>query len=172
MTESFEAYRTRVLGYLGSRDPIRVQQATPSRLERLVAGVRRPLLTHRPAHDRWSILEIVAHMTDAELAMGWRLRSMLATPGVKLAWFDQDHWARKLDYNSRALRPQLVQFRASREGNLALLRSVPNRRWRTGYGVHELRRRQTVAEFVQLEAAHDLAHLRQIRAILHQGGDS
>jgi hypothetical protein len=171
MTESFEAYRARILGYLGSRDPIRVLQATPSRLEHLVAGVRRPLLTRRAGTASWSILEIVAHMADAELAMGWRLRSILAAPGVGLAWFDQDQWARELDYNSRALRPQLEQFRELRGGNLALLRSIPRRRWRTCYGVHELRGRQTVADFVQMEAAHDIAHLRQIRTVLHTEHD-
>jgi len=170
MTESFDAYRTRILGYLGTRDPLWVQGATPSRLERLVVGVRRPLLTRRPAPGAWSILEIVAHMADAELAMGWRLRNMLADPGVKLAWFDQDRWAQTLEYNTRALRPQLAQFRASREANLALLRAAPRRRWHTCYGVHELRGRQTVAEFVRMEAAHDLAHLRQVRQILAAAG--
>jgi hypothetical protein len=34
------------------------------------------------------------------------------------------------------------------------------------YGVHEVRGRQTVEEFVRLEAAHDLNHLRQIDRIL------
>jgi DinB superfamily len=39
-------------------------------------------LIRRPAPEKWSIAEIVAHLADAELAMGWRLRNMLATPGV------------------------------------------------------------------------------------------
>lgn len=166
MTESFAAYRARLLGYLGDRDPIRVLQATPSRLESRLEGIRRPLLTRRPAPTSWSILEVVAHMADAELAMAWRIRNVLASPGIELAWFDQDRWAAELGYNSRSLRPQLALFRALREGNLALLRSVPQRRWQACYGVHELRGRQTVADFVRMEAAHDLAHLRQIRAIL------
>ena len=168
MAESFQAYRDRILGYLGTRDPIRVQQSTPSKLERLLRGVRRPQLTRRPSSAKWSILEIVSHMADAELAMGWRLRNMLAQPGVRLSWFDQDLWVRRLDYNAQDLRRQLAQFRAYREGNLALLRSVPRRRWGSCYGVHEVRGRQTVTEFVRMEAAHDLAHLRQIGAILEQ----
>jgi predicted metal-dependent hydrolase len=36
------------------------------------------------------------------------------------------------------------------------------------YGVHEVRGRQTVEEFVRLEAAHDLNHLRQIDRILEE----
>jgi hypothetical protein len=34
MTETFEAYRNRVLSYLGDEDPIAVQQATPFQKER------------------------------------------------------------------------------------------------------------------------------------------
>jgi hypothetical protein len=33
MAETFEAYRARVLSYLGHAEPIGVQQATPSQLE-------------------------------------------------------------------------------------------------------------------------------------------
>jgi hypothetical protein len=33
MAETFEAYRTRVLSYLGDEEPISVQQATPSQLD-------------------------------------------------------------------------------------------------------------------------------------------
>ncbi len=57
-------------------------------------------------------------------------------------------------------------FSALRESNLRLLESVPRSRWVECYGVHEVRGRQTVEEFVRLEAAHDLNHLRQIDRIL------
>ena len=57
-------------------------------------------------------------------------------------------------------------FRALRESNLRLLESVPRARWVECYGVHEVRGRQTVEEFIRLEAAHDLNHLRQIDGIL------
>jgi hypothetical protein len=57
-------------------------------------------------------------------------------------------------------------FRALRTANLSLLAGVPRPWWDTCAGVHEVRGRQTVAEFVVLEAAHDLAHLRQIDRIV------
>jgi hypothetical protein len=56
-------------------------------------------------------------------------------------------------------------FRALRESNLRLLESVPPERWVECYGVHEVRGWQTVEEFVRLEAALDLNHLRQIDRI-------
>lgn len=166
MAESFDDYRERVLGYLGTRDPVRVLQSTPSRLEAVAGGLRRPRSIRRPAPGKWSILEIVAHMGDAELAFGWRVRSVLATPGAALAWFDQDLWAERLSYANRRMRSELERFRALREGNLELIRGVPEPTWSQCYGVHELRGRQTLSDFILLEAGHDLNHLRQIRRIL------
>jgi hypothetical protein len=166
MPESFAEYQARILSYLGSRDPIRVQRLTPAALERRVIGVPRARLIRRPAPAKWSITEIVAHMADAELAMGWRLRGMLATPGVGLAWWDQDRWADRLAYAAGSARSATELFRALRLSNLRLLAAVPRSWWDKCYGVHEVRGRQTVAQFVALEAAHDLNHLRQIDRIL------
>ena len=67
MAETFEAYRTRVLSYLGDEEPIGVQQATPSQLDRRLRDVVPEELIRRPAPEKWSIAEIVAHLADAEL---------------------------------------------------------------------------------------------------------
>ena len=107
--------------------------------------------------------------TFAECANVWgtrRLRNMLANPGVALTWWDQDVWAQRLGYAQQDASLSAAVFRALRESNLRLLESVPRARWVECYGVHEVRGRQTVEEFVRLEAAHDLNHLRQIDRIL------
>jgi len=172
MAETFEEYRDRVLGYLGDLDPITVQQQTPERLAALLKGVPAGTLGFRPAPRKWCIHEIVVHMADAELAMGWRLRNMLASPGVQLPWFDQDVWSEALEYRNRDLARALELFGSLRRSNLELLLSMPRSRWDSHHGVHSLRGRQTVAEFVRLEAAHDLDHLQQIERILAGRGTS
>ena len=112
MAETFEAYRTRVLSYLGDEEPIGVQQATPSQLDRRLRDVAPEELIRRPAPEKWSIAEIVAHLADAELAMGWRLRNMLANPGVALTWWDEAAWAERL-----ARRMRVAVSAAGRDGS-------------------------------------------------------
>ena len=169
MVETFDEYRIRVLSYLGDQDPIVVQQATPLQLDRRLRNVAREELIRRPVPEKWSIAEIAAHLADAELAMGWRLRNMLANPGVALMWWDQAVWADRLGYARQDVSLSAALFRALRESNLLLLESVPRKQWVECYGVHEVRGRQTVEEFVRLEAAHDLNHLQQIDRILSSG---
>src|SRR5262245_53571639 len=168
MTESFAEYRQRVLGYLGRRDPMRVLATTPKRLAGLIKGQRRPALARRPAPGKWSTVEIVAHLADAELAFGWRIRSMLASPGVSLAWWDEHLWSQKCVYARVPVRESLATFSALRSSNLALLRRVPQAARAAAYGVHDKRGRQSVREFVVLEAAHDLNHLSQIQGLLQR----
>jgi DinB superfamily len=170
MTESFPEYRTRVLGYLGSRDPVGVLRVTPGQLARLLTGASRAALTTRPAPGKWSVLEIVGHLADAELALSWRLRNAIAAPGVALAWWDEAVWAERLGYQAISWRVSLGRFKALRLANLALLRSLPLAAWDGSYGTHPTRGRQSVREFVTLEAAHDLNHLRQIRALITPEG--
>jgi hypothetical protein len=169
MAETFEQYRKRLLGYLGTRDPIQVQRRTPGKLERLFTGVSRTVLTARATPRKWSATEIVAHLADAELAMSWRLRSMIASPGVSLPWWDEGVWAVRLRYQFTPWRESLARFKALRLANLALLRGMPTSYWDQCYGSHEKRGRQTVRDFVTLEAAHDLNHLRQIESLVSSG---
>jgi hypothetical protein len=51
MAETFEAYRTRVLRYLGDEEPIAVQQATSSQLDRRLRDVVPEQLIRRPAPE-------------------------------------------------------------------------------------------------------------------------
>ncbi len=129
MTETFPEYRLRVLGYLGSRDPVRVLRGTPGRLTRLLTGAPRAVLAARPAPGRWSVLEIVAHLADAEMAMSWRIRNAITTPGVLLAWCDEALWADRLGYQQTPWRTSLTLFKSLRVSNLALLRSLPAAAW-------------------------------------------
>jgi len=170
MPETFDEYRTRVLSYLGDQDPLEVQRATPGQLAQRLDGVADSDFARRPRAEKWSIVEIVAHLADAELAMGWRVRNMLSNPGVALTWWDEAQWAERLAYSVQPVRYSLRTFTALRESNLRLLESVDRSRWIECYGMHEVRGRQTVEEFVRLEAAHDLNHLMQIDEILGRRG--
>ena len=166
MSESFAQYRARVLGYLGSRDPVGVLRVTPGQLGRLLTGASRTVLAARPSVGKWSVVEIVAHLADAELAFSWRIRNAIASPGAALSWWDEAVWAERLGYQAIPWRSSVGSFKALRFANLALLRSLPPASWDACYGTHATRGRQSVRDFVTLEAAHDLNHLRQIRAII------
>jgi hypothetical protein len=165
MQETVQEYTQRLLNYAEGKDPLRLQQAAPKRLALLVKGKTRKQLTRRPAPDKWSIAEIMAHLADAELAISWRIRQILSKNAVSIQAYDQEVWAKTFDYAHRDPRQSLANFRTLREANVALLKSVPRKLW-DNYGVHEERGNESISHLVRMVAGHDLNHLQQIQRIL------
>ena len=164
MKETPQQYVRRILGQAGTQAPLKVQRATPRKLERLLDGLTRSQMRKRPAPGKWSIAEIVAHLADAELVGGYRIRMMLSKSGTRIQAMDQEDWARDGEYQKRDPGQSLATFRALREHNLRLLKSIPRGKW-SHYGLHAERGRETIKRYFRLYAGHDLNHLRQIAAI-------
>jgi len=165
MPETAQQYTERLFSYTAAKDPLRLQQAAPAKLASLVKGKTRKQLTRRPAADKWSIAEIMGHLADAEVAIAWRIRQVLSSNAIPIQAYDQDAWANTFAYAKRDPRQSLASYRALREANLALLRSVPRKLWEN-YGIHQERGNESVSHIVRMVAGHDLNHLRQIEAIL------
>src|SRR6202022_58093 len=103
---------------------VKVQAGTGKKIERLVKGSAASRLRKRPAPDKWSVVEIVAHLADTEIGVACRGRSLRRAPGQPTPSFSQDAWVAGGRYASRDPRKCLEQFRPLREANLALLKSL------------------------------------------------
>jgi hypothetical protein len=165
MNETPQQYTQRVVGYIEGKQPLAVQAATAKQLDRLIKGVPTSKLRKRPAPDKWSVSEIVAHLADAEIVGGFRMRLILGAPGTPVAAFDQDSWVVSGHYEKRDPRKSVEQFRVVREANLSLLKSLKPEQWKH-YGLHSERGQETIEHIVRMFAGHDLNHLQQIERIL------
>jgi uncharacterized damage-inducible protein DinB len=165
MQETPQQYTHRILGYAQDKDALRVQRSTAAKLSALVKGLDKRRLLKRPAPGKWSVVEILAHLADTEMVMGWRIRSILGDSGTPVQAYDQDVWATTFNYRRRNPKVSLETFRVLRESNLALLKSVPKSLW-GNYGMHQERGKETIAHLVRLVAGHDLNHLGQVESIV------
>lgn len=165
MKETPQQYTRRMLAYMKGKRPLVVQAATANRLKHLIKNVSTAKMRRRPAPDKWSINEILAHLADSEIIIGFRLRLILGAPGSHIAAVDQDAAVRSGHYEKRNPRKSIEQFRVVREANLALLKSLTPEQWKH-YGIHSDRGQETIEHIVRLYAAHDLNHLQQIEKVL------
>ena len=165
MNETAQQYTQRMTSYVEGKQPLAIQAATAKKLERLIKGVPASKLRKRPAAGKWSVSEIVAHLGDAEIVIGFRMRLILGAPGTPIAAFDQDSWVISGHYEKRDPRKSVEQFRVLREANLALLKSLTPEQWKH-YGMHAERGQETVEHIVRMIAGHDINHLQQIDRIL------
>jgi len=165
MQETPQQYRQRILANLEGQEPVKVQAATAGRLERLVRGATRQRLARRPAPGKWSVNEIVAHLSETEIVVGYRMRMIAGAPGTPIQAFDQDAWAAAGNYAARDTKKSLALFRAVREANLEWLRRLRPEQWEH-YGMHAERGQESIEMAVNMIAGHDLNHLRQVEALL------
>jgi len=165
MKETVQEYIQRIQGKLASQDPLKVQSTTAKKLARLIKGAAPAKLRKRPAPEKWSPAEILAHLADAEIVVSWRIRAILGAPGTPIQAFDQDAWVAAGHYGKRDARKSLEQFRVLRDTNLALYKMLTPEQWKH-YGMHAERGEETIERIVGMMAGHDINHLEQIERLL------
>ena len=178
MKETPQEYIKRITGYIEGRQPLKVQAATPRKLERLIKGVPVSKLRKRPAPGKWSVVEILAHLADTEIVGGFRIRMILGAPGAPIAGFNQDAWVASGHYNKRDPHKSLEQFWVLREGNLVLLKSItprtveasrsPFRAWRRDGGAHRADVRRSRPQSRSPNRAHPRAARMNIGELLRR----
>jgi hypothetical protein len=156
-----DAYRRFLLAALGDRDPAEALAEGPATMRRLVAEAGDDLRV-RPEPAEWSVLELLAHLADAELIIAARLRWIAAEDEPEIAPYDQDLWVsrlREIDEDPEVL---LGAYEANRRWNLAFWRRLPVAD-RARVGHHRERGPESVELTFRLAAGHDAVHLGQAR---------
>jgi hypothetical protein len=118
-------------------------------------------LDFAPAPDQWSMRQIMSHLADAEAVGVMRFRQLLAEENPKLEAWDQEAWAKNLDYNRRKTSQALETFRRNRAENYELLKPLPETAFERA-GVHSERGPLTVRTLLQTYADHAESHARQL----------
>ena len=140
-------------------------RSTALDLVSLVSGADPGPLRRAPAPGEWPAAVVVAHLADAELVYSVRARTILAVDRPFLAAFDEQAWAARAAGLDADVRDTLQRWRLLRDANVRLFASLDEGEW-AREGVHEERGPITLADLAGILAAHDRAHLDQIRAAL------
>jgi hypothetical protein len=159
-----DPYTKRILSNILGKDVMKVYAATPARLRSLTRGLAAKQISTPPATGRWSIAFIISHLYDAECAMGYRIRKVIAEPGSHLQAYDENKWANSLHYDEADWNEKLECFTVLRRSHVSLLRQLSHAEWQR-YGFHEERGKETVERMVQMVAGHDSNHVKQVAGI-------
>src|SRR2546429_9024627 len=80
MNETAQQYIQRITAHVEGKQPLAVQGATAKKLARIIKGLPKAKLRKRPAPDKLSVNEILAHFADTEIVFGFRVRVVLGCP--------------------------------------------------------------------------------------------
>src|SRR5438067_8081617 len=109
---------------LGRRNPMSALAAAPSAFRRALVRASRRRLARRPARREWSATEVLGHLLDAEVTLGFRIRKLAAEPGGTIVAWDQEKWTDGLRHHRADARTLLAAYTALRAANLEQVRRL------------------------------------------------
>ena len=159
-----KGYQDMLVGLVGDDDPAEVQSGTADRIHDLLAraGDR---ASRRPAPEEWSVLECIAHISDAEVVASGRYRWILAHDRPELIGYDQELWVSRLHAPVEDADELVAFWQALRTANLRLWERTPEGD-RERYGIHAERGPESYRLTFTLIAGHDRFHLAQAERAL------
>jgi hypothetical protein len=117
------------------------------------------------APGKWSVRYLLHHLADSEVVLSERLRRVISEPGFVIWYYDQDLWAKALDYSTRPLSTARAVFEVMRNSNVELAKRHYEKDGAREF-VHSREGVRTLREEFEKEAEHTEHHLEQVRFAL------
>ena len=89
-----------------------------------LAAIPEGMASYRYAPGKWTLREVVGHLTDAERIFGYRLMRIARGDATPLASFDENSYVPEGRFERRPLKEVAAEFAVVRDGTLALLRGL------------------------------------------------
>lgn len=84
----------------------------------------------RYAPGKWSLREVIGHVTDAERVFAYRALRIARGDATPLAGFEQDDWMVSARFDERSFHDLLDEFATVRQASVTLLRPLGAEAWR------------------------------------------
>jgi len=147
------------------KDVLVILASTPEKLERVLSSMSLGEMKIRPAANKWSVQEVLAHLADVEeIGMRSRVAAMIEAENPLLLSFDQEKRGEEMKYNRKHPLKSLASLARQREANVKWLKTLKPAELKRR-GTHQKVGEISVEELVTEWAFHDLGHLRQILEI-------
>ena len=139
-------------------DILHVLEAQRLQMSQLLAGCGERDGNFRYAPDKWSVKEVIGHLTDCERIFTYRALRIARADATPLAGFEQDDYVKTADSNRRELRDLSEELSLVRSSTVALYRSLNDKAWtrRCTANKNEV----SVRALAYITAGHELHHRR------------
>lgn len=130
-------------------------------MQKLLASLDESKALFRYAEAKWSVKEVVGHMTDAEWIMGYRALAIARGETQSLPGFEEDDYVRNASFDSWKLGDLAERYALVRKATLLLFRNLPDEAWdrRGKANGNEI----TPRALAWVVAGHELHHLKVLR---------
>jgi len=159
--DEYDPYYAKYVSLVPDGDLIKMLVAQIDETSKMLNAVAESKAGLRYAPGKWSIKEVVGHLSDTERIFSYRALRIGRGDTTPLPGFEQDDYVKGTNFDARLLTDLVNEFRAVRQATITLLKS---------FNEDELRRRGVASEksisvraLAYNIAGHELHHLEILR---------
>lgn len=156
----YPAYYTNYINLVGEGSLNEIFHKQLEEMTTLISHVNEEQANYRYAVGKWTLKEVIGHITDTERIMAYRLLRFARGDQTALAGYDENSYVCEAAFHSRSLQDLLEEFTAVRFSTISLIKSLPEKSWnKKGIANNgEI----SVAALAYIIAGHELHHRRII----------
>ncbi len=120
----YPSYNVSYISEVADTDLITALKDTESKLTVLVLNIPKEKEDYRYAPDKWSIKEVLLHITDAERVFAYRALRFARNDNTELSGFDENLWVPESNAAARTLEDILKEHHHVRQSTLSLFENM------------------------------------------------
>lgn len=161
LIEEFPEYTRSYIQLIPEGNIVDLLEAQKTETLRLLSDITEAETKYRYAEGKWSLREVIGHLTDTERIMAYRLLCISRGDQTPLSGFSENDYVKEGCYHLRSLSELLEDYQTVRRSTLSLMKGVPQSGWgRTGIANSY---KISAAIIPYMIAGHELHHIKIIK---------
>ncbi len=129
----YDTYYERYVSLVEETDIIAALENQVAEIEELFAGITEEKSLYAYAEGKWTIKELLGHLTDGERIFAYRTLRISRADETPIEGFEQDGYIENSNFNRMKLTDLTGELLLSRKANLLLFKNLNDEAWmRTG----------------------------------------
>lgn len=125
----YAPYYGRYISLVGKADIVTTLEQQWRETVDLLSGLTDVKANHRYSPEKWSVKEMVGHISDTERIMSYRALRIARQDETPIEGFEQDDYVRAANFGERRLPELLEEFTCVRHATVLLFRHLHEDAW-------------------------------------------
>ena len=157
----YAPYYANYVGNVTEDDVVAALEAQARATAELLARVDEEKASYRYAPEKWSVKQIVGHVTDAERIFAYRALAVARGDKNSLPGFDENDYVRNANFDEIPFVDLVEGLAATRRATLALVRGLSREAWTRAGTANENKISARAVAYVIV--GHERHHVRVLR---------
>lgn len=158
--EEYSPFHKNYISKVGNEDILGILSQLKDSTYNFLSTIPAVKADYAYAEGKWTIKEVIGHIIDAERTFAYRILAF-SRGQEELPGFEEDEYVARSTFKSRTLADLAEEFKAVREANLFLFRSLtPQQLLATGIANSNI---ISVRALLYIAAGHEIHHINLIK---------